>query len=214
MSSGTWFWLLVCGMVLFLLRVLMVSVQGAKPRTARIRLMCVLGSGGHTTEMIRLLRQVDKARFTPRSYVAARDDPMSVSKIRSFEGLEDMKVHLVTRARHVGQPYYTALFTSLWCCMESVVVVWREKPAMLLVNGPGTCVPVVLACWVFRTLGFFRCRIVYVESFCRVRSLSLSARMLMPFVDRVMTLWKTTVPDAPSRASQPSAKVQYIGPVL
>lgn len=78
----------------------------------------------------------------------------------------------------------------------------------IICNGPGTCVPICVAafalrvrrcwlgvtppaivhrfpaCWCAQVLFLSRCRIVFVESFCRVRSLSLSGKLLYPFADR------------------------------
>mmetsp|Transcript_7530 Transcript_7530/g.11598 ORF Transcript_7530/g.11598 Transcript_7530/m.11598 type:complete len:106 (-) Transcript_7530:60-377(-) len=69
-------------------------------------------------------------------------------------------------------------------------VVYEVKPDLLLVNGPGTCIPIVAATLVFKCLGFCRGDIVFVESFCRVKSLSLTGILLYPVVDRFFVCWK------------------------
>ncbi|XP_036045182.1 UDP-N-acetylglucosamine transferase subunit ALG14 homolog isoform X3 [Onychomys torridus] len=47
-------------------------------------LLIVAGSGGHTTEMLRLVGSLSRA-YSPRHYVIAESDGMSASKIHSFE---------------------------------------------------------------------------------------------------------------------------------
>jgi beta-1,4-N-acetylglucosaminyltransferase len=47
--------------------------------------MVVLGSGGHTAEMLRLVGGLDRARYTPRVYVAAHSDAMSGRKAVALE---------------------------------------------------------------------------------------------------------------------------------
>lgn len=42
-------------------------------------------SGGHTAEMLNLLNVLQKDRFSPRFYIAAATDNMSLQKARSFE---------------------------------------------------------------------------------------------------------------------------------
>jgi beta-1,4-N-acetylglucosaminyltransferase len=41
--------------------------------------------GGHTAEMLNLLSVLPKDRFTPRIYIAAATDNMSLQKARLFE---------------------------------------------------------------------------------------------------------------------------------
>lgn len=44
-----------------------------------------LGIGGHTAEMIDLLLVLQKNKFTPRFYIAAATDNMSLQKARVLE---------------------------------------------------------------------------------------------------------------------------------
>eukprot|EP00122_Pirum_gemmata_P016533 Pgem_evm1s15458 len=49
--------------------------------------LIVLGSGGHTTEMFRLLEKLDKNYYSPRIYVLSQTDSSSSGKMESFEAL-------------------------------------------------------------------------------------------------------------------------------
>ncbi|VDM69061.1 unnamed protein product [Strongylus vulgaris] len=51
------------------------------PQVESVSLCVVLGSGGHTTEMLELLKHLG-ARYTPRWYVVADTDHMSKDKVR------------------------------------------------------------------------------------------------------------------------------------
>jgi beta-1,4-N-acetylglucosaminyltransferase len=55
----------------------------------------------------------------------------------------------------------------------------RERPSLVLCNGPGTCIPIVMASWALRLSGLQHAEICFVESFCRVNSLSLSGKLLI-----------------------------------
>ena len=55
------------------------------PRPGGVRLVCVLGSGGHTAEMVRLVRALDPAVYSPRTYVLAAGDTLSEAKLVEAE---------------------------------------------------------------------------------------------------------------------------------
>lgn len=54
---------------------------------------------------------------------------------------------------------------------------------------PGTCLPICLAGFALRFLGLKRVRVVFVESLCRVHSLSLTGRLLYYLADRFVVQW-------------------------
>lgn len=59
----------------------------------------------------------------------------------------------------------------------------------VLCNGPGTCVPLCAAGLLLGILGLKRVLIVYVESICRVETLSLSGKILYYFSDYFFVQW-------------------------
>jgi len=141
----------------------------------------VLGSGGHTGEMLRLLDSVKLSVVTPRLYLAADTDDHSIKKARAFERRydstdADFSVRSLPRSREVHQSWLTTVWTTLVAIVVALRLVWATKPRALLVNGPGTCIPVVLA--VLLLLGRDNCPIVFVESVARVKSLSLTGRII------------------------------------
>ncbi|KAK9907372.1 hypothetical protein WJX75_002431 [Coccomyxa subellipsoidea] len=153
-----------------------------------VRTMIVLGSGGHTAELLALLEHMDMERYSPRTYIVASTDRMGAQKATAFEvqkqvsisaqgeTLPPFKVCMIPRSREVGQSYLTSIWTTLVALWVAFSIVYRESPQLLLVNGPGTCIPICLAA---RLLGFLRgTRIVYTESIARVSSLSLSGKIL------------------------------------
>ncbi|XP_030615746.1 UDP-N-acetylglucosamine transferase subunit ALG14 homolog isoform X2 [Delphinapterus leucas] len=121
-----------------------------------LSLLVVAGSGGHTTEILRLLENLSDA-YSPRHYIIADTDEMSAHKINSFEG---------NRAD-------------------------RNPRAMVLCNGPGTCVPICISALLLGILGIKKVIIVYVESICRVEHLSLSGKILFHLSDYFIVQWPT-----------------------
>jgi len=186
------------------------SSQKLKRKSDGAKLLVVIGSGGHTAEMVHILRSFlsdekkTKKRdfsnlFPKREYIFAVSDTTSVAKIERFEREEvqggtngEYRNHFVPRAREVGQSYFTSVFTTLLAFWHSWRVYWKTKPDAILTNGPGTCVPVILACFLGKVFGYnSACKVMYVESVARTRRMSLSGRLCygLRLADVVFVMW-------------------------
>ncbi|EGD75089.1 hypothetical protein PTSG_06745 [Salpingoeca rosetta] len=174
----------------------------ARSRTAlptQCSTLIVLGSGGHTMEMLKLLRAASEdskpnKRLYPRHYVVAQTDAHSREKAVNFEQQQStvskgVHFHAISRSREVGQSYMTSVVSTLRALIDSFPLLLRTQPQLILVNGPGSCVPVCIAAFVLKVLGLNDATIVYVESICRVTTLSLSAKLLQWFVDTCVVRW-------------------------
>ena len=134
-----------------------------------IKTLVVLGSGGHTTEMLALLQNVDSSIYKPMIYMVASTDDTSLQRVNADPNARRPDViYKLPRSRHVGQSYFTSIFTTLWSFIVSLYYVAIIRPDLLLCNGPGTCLPVAIATLLYRILGVCRGNVVFVESFCRV----------------------------------------------
>ena len=159
-------------------------------RTKPCRTLVVLGSGGHTAEMLRIVGALNLKNYNPRYYVAAEGDKMSQDKAKTTEMslhkkyLKDdntkleFQVGTIPRARKVLQSYFTSIFTTLFAIAHSFGTVAVFAPDLLLCNGPGTCIPLCFWAFVLNFIGLRKTTIVYVESLCRVERLSLSGLIL------------------------------------
>lgn len=86
----------------------------------------------------------------------------------------------IPRSREVKQSYVTSVWTTLVAFLACFPLVWRERPRVLLTNGPGTCLPLCIVAWLLALLRLTpRCDIVFVESAARVQRLSLSGYLLL-----------------------------------
>ncbi|XP_036308726.1 UDP-N-acetylglucosamine transferase subunit ALG14 homolog isoform X1 [Pipistrellus kuhlii] len=172
-----------------------------------VSLMAVAGSGGHTTELLRLLGHLSAA-YAPRHYVLADTDEISAQKIHAFElsradrdpsGVAPRYfLHRIPRSREVRQPWLTTVLTTLHAACLSLPLTLRVRPDLVLCNGPGTCVPVCAAAVLLGVLGVKRVTLVYVESLCRVEHLSLTGRLLRPFADYFLVQWPALKAKYPS----------------
>ena len=156
--------------------------------------LVVMGSGGHTTEMLGLVRVLGE-QYTPRTYVAADTDKFSPGKIDILEEERGRKggewrLTTIPRSREVRQGVVGTLLGTLRALWSSVALVLTVWPDLILCNGPGTCVPICCAAYLPRILGVKRIKIVYVESICRVTSLSMSGKLLYWFADEMVVQWE------------------------
>ncbi|TEB08912.1 Alg14-domain-containing protein [Coprinellus micaceus] len=130
---------------------------------------------------------------------------------------EPYKIVVIPRARRVHQSLLTTPVTalvSLLSCIYFITVQpflqrksrksrFNQRPRgtssppaggadqneVLVLNGPGTCLMLAAAVYLNRILALPSPVIIYVESFARVSSLSLSGRLIQPFADRFIVQW-------------------------
>uniref|UniRef100_A0A8D0XNH5 UDP-N-acetylglucosamine transferase subunit ALG14 n=2 Tax=Sus scrofa TaxID=9823 RepID=A0A8D0XNH5_PIG len=171
--------------------------RAAVPRRS-LSLLVVAGSGGHTTEILRLLETLSDA-YSPRHYVIADTDEMSAHKINSFElnradrnpstTFPEYHIHRIPRSREVQQSWPSSALSTLYSLWFSFPLTHRVKPDLVLCNGPGTCVPICVSALLLGILGIKKVIIVYVESICRVEHLSLSGKILFHLSDYFIVQW-------------------------
>eukprot|EP00892_Ulva_mutabilis_P006759 jgi/Ulvmu1/4455/UM002_0180.1 len=178
---------MLVGVVVVLLMWLIARMILKPPANARLKLLAVLGSGGHTAEIFKVLYALDMARFSPRVYVVADTDLLGELKAKHFEQTSipertasesSFRVKCIPRSREVGQSWTSSAFTTAWALIFALWIVLVERPRLILVNGPGTCLPICMAAHVLRLLCLLDVRIVFVESIARTQQLSLTGKIM------------------------------------
>lgn len=170
---------------------------------------CILGSGGHTAEMCIILKGLlqktrDRSNFRPMKFLVANTDKTSKDKILlTLQEIEQTVCEedfiYIPRAREVGQSWFTTVFTFLYALVWSFWLVFKEKPRLILCNGPGTCVPFCIAGFLSKLARRSKTKLVYVESFCRIHDISMSGRILLPYLDAMIVQW------------EPLTRIEYLG---
>lgn len=197
------------------------------PRTCPAHMIIVLGSGGHTAEMLSLLRDLDPKKYTRRTYIVSSGDTFSSSKALEFEKRIQSKytqspmlsfqargnefiggtfdIRTVPRARRIHQPLCTAPLSSFQCligCIRALYLTSRvntvttpEYADVIISNGPATGVIVILASMLLKFFALapvWKMKTVYVESWARVTTLSLSGKILLwlGLCDRFLVQWE------------------------
>lgn len=179
----------------------------SKAKNKKVETMVVLGSGGHTTEMLAMMRCLSDKIYTPVHYIISKTDTTSVKHLDTKENKRKEKtIDYISRSREVGQSYFSSIFTTLYSFIDGIKVIRKYKPELLLVNGPGVSISIAYMILIFNYLGLLNCHIIFIESFCRVQSLSLSGMLMLPIADRFIVQWEELTKKYP--------RCEYLGILL
>lgn len=151
-----------------------------------------------------------------------KERPTKEGEVSNLTGT--WNVQIVPRARKIHQPLITTPFSCLLCLVGCVQALYnasktsrahpRKYPDVIVANGPATAIIVAIAA---TTIRFFAIaplqsmKIVYVESFARVKTLSLSGKILLRsgVCDTFLVQWDGLAKSLNSTA--PRTKVQWRG---
>lgn len=144
-------------------------------------------------EMMAVLEGIDRSVYKPLIFVRAESDTTSEVRVRRKEdergNLDNCLFYSIPRSREVGQSYFTSVFTTIRSTLSSVHLVLKEAPDLLLLNGPGTCIPIAFIVFMAYVFLLRECPIVFTESFCRVDTISLSGKLLYLVASRFLVQW-------------------------
>ncbi|XP_011645223.1 UDP-N-acetylglucosamine transferase subunit ALG14 homolog [Pogonomyrmex barbatus] len=161
-----------------------------REKSCPAKTMIILGSGGHTAEMLRIVKHMNIKNYTPRIYVHAQTDKLSAEKVKNLEDSnKDYKIVEIYRSREVQQSYFTSIWTTMFATLNCFPIIWKENPELILCNGPGTCVPLCIIAFLFKVLFITENVIVFIESFCRVKTFSLTGKILYYLADHIIVQW-------------------------
>jgi UDP-N-acetylglucosamine:LPS N-acetylglucosamine transferase len=142
----------------------------------KLRLLVVLGGGGHTAEMLKLIDLLGERFYY--SYLISIGDKLSALKIKTRG-----TTYFIHKARDHGDVPFKTAVKLMRLFLESLVVLVRENPDVVISAGPGLAVPIsVLA-------KFFRKRVIFIETISRVYRPSLAGRILANFSDLFFVQW-------------------------
>ncbi|CEP62821.1 N-acetylglucosaminyldiphosphodolichol N-acetylglucosaminyltransferase anchoring subunit ALG14 LALA0_S06e04610g [Lachancea lanzarotensis] len=182
-------------------RVLEAAEKTEKGR--KLQIFVLLGSGGHTGEMLRLLENYQQTLFKPHQtkLTVGVSDEASLKRFKhafqtqlDAQGIE-VQICRFGKAREVGASKLQSVKSIVLTLARAVwTVSWLKwqfvgQPHLVLLNGPGTCC--IIAGWLklLEIVTMTRSKIIYVESLARTSSLSLSGKLLYPLVDEFVVQW-------------------------
>jgi UDP-N-acetylglucosamine:LPS N-acetylglucosamine transferase len=143
----------------------------------KIKLLVVLGDGGHTAEIVRLVELLGPAyEYT---YLMTTADQISRSKI-TVEG----PVHYITRPRAKAEKLWGVAWHLAYNLWQAVWLLYRIRPRAVLGSGPAVMVPVAL---LNKLAGG---KIIFVETGSRITELSLTGKIMLKIADLYFVQWE------------------------
>lgn len=174
--------------------------RGEKGGERPLYILAVLGSGGHTKEMLLMMGSDFRApEESHRRYVVTKGDDMSAKQAKTFEGtLKGVWEHtgtydicMATRARHVHQSLLTTPLSALRSILDIFPILLSrpgqvspgspiDVPDVIFTNGPATGFFVAVVAHMLRIFYIVpehKMRVLFIESWARVSSLSLTGKL-------------------------------------
>jgi beta-1,4-N-acetylglucosaminyltransferase len=141
-----------------------------------MKLLVVLGEGGHTRQMLNLVDLLgDDLNYY---YIVSREDGLSASQIK-----HPGPIYRLTRPRGKHTRITNSVLRTILTGVEALRVLLQVRPSAIVSAGPAIAVPVSI---LGKLLGV---RIIFIESASRVSTLSLSGRIMYRWADLFFVQW-------------------------
>lgn len=131
----------------------------------KMKVCLACSAGGHLTELLQIKKVFEKHEYFFVTF--RREDTINFEERVYF--VEDPKRNLLKLVKNVFQAARILLI---------------ERPNVIITTGAGVVVPL---CYVGKLLGT---RIIYIESFARIDSASLSGKLIYPIADLFFVQWR------------------------
>jgi UDP-N-acetylglucosamine:LPS N-acetylglucosamine transferase len=141
-----------------------------------MKLLVVLGEGGHTTELLNLVDLLgDRYEY---HYVVSKQDNLSADQLR-IKG----PIYRVQRPRGKDTWAPLAALRTLVTAWQALRVLLRVRPKAILGCGPAIAVPVAV---LGKLLGS---RVIFVETGSRIRTVSMTGKIMYRWADLFFVQW-------------------------
>ncbi len=149
-------------------------------------ILVVLGGGGHTKQLLRLVRQL--ANGYNYEYIIASDDELSGGKIE-FKG----RIFRILNPRRMeDRNIPRVILKFIPSTIQLLSVLARSKSSYILAVGPALSLHVA-----FLGRFMFGKRVIFLESWSRVYTKSLAGRLTYPFADLFFVQWSQQMKNYP-----------------
>jgi UDP-N-acetylglucosamine:LPS N-acetylglucosamine transferase len=140
------------------------------------KLLIILGGGGHTAQMIRLIEVLGDQYIY--FYVVNNTDNISYKKIR-ISG----KIFKISLAKRFKGTFFDTVIKTLKAFFDSFYIINKARCDAIISAGPGISVPL------FIVAKLFRMKTIYIESWSRVMTKSDSGKICYRFSDLFFVQW-------------------------
>jgi UDP-N-acetylglucosamine:LPS N-acetylglucosamine transferase len=140
-------------------------------------IMIVLGGGGHTQQLLPLVDKLE--RKYSLEFVVRKDGRPGKKKL---EG----KIFRISNPRPMDDAGVIKTILRLFpYTLESIKILSKSKAKTIISCGPAISIPISLIGKIL-----FRKKIIFIESWSRVKSKSFSGKLIGPLADKIFVQWE------------------------
>lgn len=137
----------------------------------KLKIGLVSSTGGHFSELLQLVPGIEGFE-----YFIVTEENSSSSSI-----CEDHPVHFLRQQERKDIFFFNVFLSNIY---RSFKILLKEKPDVIISTGAGATVPICL-------LGkLLRKRLIFIESFAKVNSPTLTGRIVYRFSDKFYIQWQ------------------------
>lgn len=147
----------------------------------------IASSGGHLTQLLQLEQLFQKFDYL----VITEKNEVNLTLAKKYN---TKFLTYCSRKKKLSFP-----FLFIYNCFKSLIYLFKYWPKYIITTGAGTAVPLCI-------LGkLFGRKVIYIESFARKNSRSLTGKILYPFSNLFIVQWEEMLELYP--------KAKYFGPI-
>jgi beta-1,4-N-acetylglucosaminyltransferase len=162
----------------------MLNMSAKKIKKNKKNVLYILGSGGHTAEMIILSKDIkDKINYF---YLIQEDDELSENKI-VYPG----KNIFVNRNSGFSDNYFQMFFKTIILFFKAINIIRNNNVQIIISAGPGITVPFFYAGKLLKK------KLIFIECFSRVTTKSFTGKLVYPLCNLFFVQWKDNLKNYP-----------------
>lgn len=136
----------------------------------KIKLVFAASSGGHFEQILML-----------RPLMERYDSIMVTEKTEYGAGNLDVKTYYVTQINRKEALFIPKVLLNTW---KSLIIIIKERPNVMITTGVLAIIPLALL------MKCFGGKLIYLESFAKVTSKTMSGKFLYKFADQFYVQWE------------------------
>lgn len=164
-------------------------------------IMIILGKGGHTAEMLYLAKNYDFTKFERVYVLFAKEDELSRPKMETYISSGKLNIDKdkivwmkCFQSRKNKEGAISSIKTILKSMIENFLVFLKneERIDVIVSNGAGIGLCAIFPYFLLSILGVKNfAQIIFIESFCRTRNLSMTGLILYytRICDNFLVMW-------------------------
>ena len=135
-----------------------------------MKIIFAASSGGHFEQLMMLKPLMEKY-----------DSILVTEKTKYGAGKLDIKTYYVKQINRKEWLFVPKFIANMW---KSVRIILKEKPTVMITTGVLATIPLALL------MKLFKRKLIYIESFAKVTSKTLSGKLLYKYADQFYVQWE------------------------